>query len=109
MGRQLKFEIFRFNPAKEGDVPRMQEYTLDETPNMTLFIALNRLREEQDASLTFDFCCRAGICGACAMVINGRPNLACQTKVKDLPAHITLHPLPVYKLIGDLSDRKSVV
>lgn len=103
MGRQIKFEIFRFNPAKEGDVPRMQEYILDETPNMTLFIALNRLREEQDASLTFDFCCRAGICGACAMVINGRPNLACQTKTKDLPTNITLHPLPVYKLIGDLS------
>jgi fumarate reductase iron-sulfur subunit len=81
----------------------MQTFTLDETPNMTLFIALNRLREEQDPSLIFDFCCRAGICGACAMVINGRPGLACQTKTKDQPTNITLLPLPVYKLIGDLS------
>jgi len=81
----------------------MQTFTLEETQNMTLFIALNRLREEQDPSLIFDFCCRAGICGACAMVINGRPGLACQTKIKDQPSHITLHPLPVYKLIGDLS------
>jgi fumarate reductase iron-sulfur subunit len=81
----------------------MQTFTLDETPNMTLFIALNRLREEQDPSLVFDFCCRAGICGACAMVINGRPGLACQTKTKDQPTNITLLPLPVYKLIGDLS------
>jgi len=81
----------------------MQEYTLDETPNMTLFIALNRLREEQDPSLIFDFCCRAGICGACAMVINGRPGLACQTKTKDQPGKITLHPLPIFKLVGDLS------
>ncbi|BDQ33367.1 fumarate reductase iron-sulfur subunit [Pseudodesulfovibrio portus] len=103
MGRQLKFEIFRYNPEREGDVPHMQEFTLDETPNMTLFIALNRLREEQDPSLIFDFCCRAGICGACAMVINGRPGLACQTKTKDQPTRITLHPLPVFKLVGDLS------
>lgn len=103
MGRQIKFEIFRYNPQRKGDVPHMQEFILDETPNMTLFIALNRLREEQDPSLIFDFCCRAGICGACAMVINGRPGLACQTKAKDLPGRITLHPLPVFKLIGDLS------
>ncbi|MGE4424421.1 MAG: fumarate reductase iron-sulfur subunit [Pseudodesulfovibrio sp.] len=103
MGRQLKFEIFRYNPERKGDVPHMQEFILDETPNMTLFIALNRLREEQDPSLIFDFCCRAGICGACAMVINGRPGLACQTKTKDQPGHIILHPLPVFKLVGDLS------
>ena len=103
MGRQLQFDIFRYNPEKIGEVPRMQTYVMEETQNMTLFIALNRLREEQDPSLIFDFCCRAGICGACAMVINGRPGLACQTKTKDQPDKITLHPLPVFKLVGDLS------
>lgn len=103
MGRELQFEIFRYNPQKEGDQPRMQTFRLEETQNMTLFIALNRIREELDPSLIFDFCCRAGICGACAMVINGRPGLACQTKTKDQPNKIVLHPLPVYKLIGDLS------
>jgi fumarate reductase iron-sulfur subunit len=81
----------------------MEEFVLEETDSMTLFIALNRIREEQDPSLQFDFCCRAGICGACGMVINGRPGLACHTKTKDLPGEITLLPLPVYKLVGDLS------
>lgn len=81
----------------------MQTYFLEETDKMTLFIALNRLREEQDPSLIFDFCCRAGICGACAMVINGKPSLACQTQTKELPEKIVLHPLPIFKLIGDLS------
>ncbi len=103
MARNLQFEIFRYNPQDPGSVPHMQQYVLDETENMTLFIALNRLREEQDPSLQFDFCCRAAICGACAMVINGRPNLACKTKTKDLPVEITLLPLPVFKLVGDLS------
>ena len=103
MSRQLEFDIFRYNPQDKGSVPHMQTFVLDETENMTLFIALNRLREEQDPGLIFDFCCRAGICGACAMVVNGKPRLACQTKTVDLPEQVTLLPLPVYKLIGDLS------
>ncbi|GAB7022729.1 fumarate reductase iron-sulfur subunit [Salidesulfovibrio brasiliensis] len=103
MSRLLKFNIFRYNPQDEASVPHMDEFVLEETDAMTLFIALNRIREEQDASLQFDFCCRAGICGACGMVINGRPGLACHTKTRDLPGEITLLPLPVFKLVGDLS------
>ena len=103
MGRKLQFEIFRYNPQDPESVPQMQTFFLEETDKMTLFIALNRLREEQDPSLIFDFCCRAGICGACAMVINGKPGLACQTQTKEQPKRIVLHPLPIFKLIGDLS------
>jgi fumarate reductase iron-sulfur subunit len=103
MSRILTFNIFRYNPQDPGTPPRMDKFMLDETDRMTLFIALNRIREEQDPSLMFDFCCRAGICGACAMVINGRPGLACHTKTKDLPEAITLMPLPAFKLVGDLS------
>lgn len=103
MGRRIQFEIFRYNPHDAKSTPHMQPFFLEETPNMTLFIALNRLREEQDPSLIFDFCCRAGICGSCAMVINGRPGLACQTQIKIMPEKISLHPLPVFKMVGDLS------
>ena len=76
---------------------------MEERENLTLFIALTQIREEQDPSLQFDFCCRAGICGSCAMVINGRPGLACKTLTRELPKEIILMPLPVFKLIGDLS------
>ena len=103
MGRTLTFDIFRYNPQDPASTPTTQVFTLDETASMTLFIALNRIREEQDPSLQFDFCCRAGICGACAMVINGRPGLACHTKTKDLPDTIALRPLPFFQLVGDLS------
>lgn len=103
MGRNLKFEIFRYNPLDPHSQPHMQTFNLEEHPSMTLFIALNMIRETQDASLQFDFCCRAGICGSCGMVINGRPGLACHTQTCDLPARISLHPLPVFKLLGDLS------
>ncbi|MFV0422696.1 fumarate reductase iron-sulfur subunit [Oleidesulfovibrio sp.] len=103
MSRTLTLNIFRYNPHDPASEPHMDAFRIEETESMTLFIALNRLREEQDASLIFDFCCRAGICGACAMVINGRPGLACHTKTRDLPEEITLLPLPVFKLVGDLS------
>ena len=101
--RTLSFSIFRYNPATPEIKPRMQDFQLDETPNMTVFIALNRLREEQDPSLMFDFVCRAAICGSCAMLINGRPQLACKTLIAELPENIILMPLPVFKLVGDLS------
>lgn len=103
MGRKLTFNIFRYNPQDSDSVPHMDSFSLEETERMTLFIALTQIREEHDPSLQFDFCCRAGICGSCAVMINGRPDLACKTLTKDLPDEITLLPLPVFQLIGDLS------
>ncbi len=55
MSRALTFHIFRHTPGNPDSVPRLQDYSLEEAPGMTLFIALNRIREEQDPSLAFDF------------------------------------------------------
>ena len=101
--RQLRFEIFRYNPEDPDSKPHMQVYEIDETPYMTLFLALNQIRETLDPSLQFDFACRSAICGSCGMLVNGRPALGCRTQTADLPSEIRLHPLPVFKLIGDLS------
>lgn len=101
--RTLKISILRYNPSDPASTPHMQIFTLEEAEGMTLFIALNEIREKQDASLQFDFVCRAGICGSCAMLINGKPSLACRTLTKDLGAEFTLAPLPFFELIGDLS------
>jgi fumarate reductase iron-sulfur subunit len=101
--RALRISVLRYNPQEEGSLPRMQAYELEEADGMTLFIALNEIRERQDPSLQFDFVCRAGICGSCAMVIDGRPGLACRTLTRNLGAEITLAPLPVFELIADLS------
>ncbi len=101
--RVLTFNIFRHNPSDPMSTPHIQTYQLEEADTMTLFIALNEIRENQDPSLQFDFVCRAGICGSCAMLINGKPNLACRTLTKDLPEVINLAPLPGFELIGDLS------
>jgi len=101
--RQLKISVLRFNPQESGSVPRMQTYEIEEAEGMTLFIALNEIREKQEPSLQFDFVCRAGICGSCGMIINGRPALACRTLTKNLEPEISLAPLPGFELIADLS------
>jgi fumarate reductase iron-sulfur subunit len=101
--RQLKLSVLRYDPQLPGSVPRMQTYEISDAPGMTLFIALNEIRDTQDPSLQFDFVCRAGICGSCGMLINGRPGLACRTLTGKLGSEITLAPLPVFELIGDLS------
>ena len=101
--RNVTFSIFRHNPYDPASEMRMQDFVLDETPRMTLFTALNRIREEQDPSLQFDFVCRAGVCGTCGILVNGKPGLACHTMTQSLPAKITLMPLPFFKLVGDLS------
>jgi succinate dehydrogenase iron-sulfur subunit len=101
--RRLRIRILRYNPAEPATPARFQRYELDEVDGMTLYIVLMELRERQDPSLQFDFVCRAGVCGSCGMLINGRPGLACRTLTAALPADITLAPLPIFELIGDLS------
>jgi fumarate reductase iron-sulfur subunit len=93
----------RYNPADPRSVPHQQTFELEQSEGMTLFVALNEIREKLDPSLQFDFVCRAGICGSCGMVINGKPGLACRTLTKNVGPDITLAPLPFFQMIGDLS------
>ena len=103
MSRQLTFEVFRYNPEDPGSEPHLDTFRLEEKPFMSLYLALNEIRETQDPSLQFDFACRSAVCGSCGMLVNGRPTLGCKTLTSDLALPIRLHPLPAFKLIGDLS------
>ena len=100
--RSLTLRILRSSPG-EGIAPHWQDFLVEEAEGMTLFLALGEIRERLDPSLQFDFVCRAGICGSCAMLVNGKPTLACRCLTRDLDPLVTLAPLPVFELIGDLS------
>lgn len=102
-GRRLRLHVFRHDPSDPESKPHLQSYELQEAAGMTLFLALTEIRERLDPTLCFDFVCRAGICGSCGMIVNGRPRLACRTLTKDLPQEITLMPMPAFALIADLS------
>lgn len=72
------FQVYRWNPDTPAEKPRMQSYTIDlnKTGPMVLD-ALVRIKNELDPTLTFRRSCREGICGSCAMNINGQNTLAC--------------------------------
>ena len=102
--RTIEITVFRHNPNVKDSKPYYDTYKLEETPGMTLYIALSKIWSTQDHHLSFDFVCRAGICGSCSMVVNGKPRLACKTRTNEFEdGKITLHPLPTFKHIKDLS------
>lgn len=103
--KTVKYEInvFRYDPNCPDVEPRMQNYSFEAAHGDTVFTALTYLRNYEDPSMKFDFVCRASVCGSCAMLINGKPSLACKTLLRDLPKSINLQPLPFFKMIGDLS------
>lgn len=78
----LTFRVHRYDPEKEGR-PRMQEYNLDlSTCGPMVLDALIAIKDKQDPTLTFRRSCREGICGSCAMNIDGLNCLACLTPIQ---------------------------
>ena len=76
--KSKKFAVYRWNPDKPGDKPKMQEYDVDlNTCGPMVLDALIKIKNEMDPTLTFRRSCREGICGSCAMNIGGVNTLAC--------------------------------
>ncbi|KAI9506809.1 succinate dehydrogenase complex, subunit B [Coemansia spiralis] len=99
------FKIYRWNPDSPTEEPRMQEYKLDlsQTGPMVLD-ALIKIKNEVDPTLTFRRSCREGICGSCAMNIDGKNTLACITHIpKEEPSKdMLIYPLPHMYVVKDL-------
>ncbi len=96
------FRIYRFDPDS-GENPRVDTFELDalECGQMVLD-ALLRIKSAVDASLTFRRSCREGICGSCAMNIDGLNRLACITALHDLGREVRIYPLPHLPVVKDL-------
>ncbi len=90
----VTLRIKRYNPEAGDDKGHFEEYALtDVLPTDRVLDLLNRVKWEQDGSLTYRRSCAHGICGSDAMVINGKNRLACKILAKDLPSTITVEPL----------------
>lgn len=84
--RTKTFHIYRWSPDTPTEKPRMQSYTLDLNKTGPMMLdALIRIKNEVDPTLTFRRSCREGICGSCAMNIDGVNTLACLCT--SLPEH----------------------
>ncbi|MBW2148780.1 MAG: succinate dehydrogenase iron-sulfur subunit [Deltaproteobacteria bacterium] len=96
------FRIFRHNPG-EDDSPRYDEFTIPVEPMWTVLDALNYIKWYKDGSLAFRRSCRHGICGSCAMTIQGHNSLACEAQLATLKKDpIEVEPLRSFPVIKDL-------
>lgn len=100
--KNFTFRIRRFDPERDKE-PHFEGYSLDVSEDMTVLESLLRIQTEQDGTLSFRYACRGAVCGSCAMVINGRIDLACRSQVQVLNQEtITIEPLPHLSVIKDL-------
>ena len=96
------FHIYRFDPDS-GQNPRIDTFVLDaKSMGPMVLDALIQIKSVLDSSLTFRRSCREGICGSCAMNINGINRLACTTSMQDLSGEVRIYPLPHLSVVKDL-------
>ena len=96
------FQIYRWNPD-EGGNPSLDTYevNMDECGPMVLD-ALIKIKDEMDPTVTFRRSCREGICGSCAMNIDGTNTLACTKSIGEIRGKAKVYPLPHMPVIKDL-------
>lgn len=101
--RKVTFRIERFDPDRAQRNRFTQEYKLEVQKGQSVLDCLNEIRWKQDGTLAFRRSCKSGICGSCAMTINGVARLACETQVMTLgTSTIAVAPLRGFKVIKDL-------
>jgi succinate dehydrogenase / fumarate reductase iron-sulfur subunit len=96
------FEIYRYNPETEGN-PRIDTYNVDTGKCGPMVLdALIKIKDEIDSTLTFRRSCREGICGSCAMNIDGTNTLACLKPIDEVKGTVKIYPLPHMPVVKDL-------
>src|ERR1039457_6049701 len=96
------FKIYRFDPDSTEN-PRLDTYELDlDACGPMVLDALIKIKNEVDATLTFRRSCREGICGSCAMNIDGTNTLACLKPIDEVKGEVRIYPLPHMPVVKDL-------
>lgn len=97
-----QFEVYRWDP-ESGENPRIDTFEIDMDHCGTMVLdAILKIKNEIDTSLTFRRSCREGVCGSCAMNINGKNTLACTKAIADYQGTIKIFPLPHLSVVKDL-------
>lgn len=100
--RARTFRIYRYDPDN-GANPREDTYNIDlDDCGPMVLDALIHIKNNVDATLTFRRSCREGICGSCAMNIDGRNTLACLKAINDVKGDVKIYPLPHMPVVKDL-------
>jgi succinate dehydrogenase / fumarate reductase iron-sulfur subunit len=101
--RAKQFKIYRYDPDDSAN-PRLDTYELDlDDCGPMVLDALIKIKNEVDSTLTFRRSCREGICGSCAMNIDGRNTLACTKSIDEVcGSDVNIYPLPHTDVVKDL-------
>ncbi len=101
----VTFDVFRFN-SETDYLPYYKKYTLEVTSEEVVLDILNRIKWEHDGSFSYRRSCRHGICGACAIKVNGKGVLACKERMSDLielfGTSMSIEPLSEKRAIKDM-------
>ncbi|NQY82813.1 MAG: succinate dehydrogenase iron-sulfur subunit [Alphaproteobacteria bacterium] len=101
-GKTRTFKIYRYNPD-DGSKPKLDSYEIDMSECGPMVLdALIKIKNEIDPTLTFRRSCREGICGSCAMNIDGTNTLACTKFLSEVQGDVKIYPLPHMRVIKDL-------
>jgi succinate dehydrogenase / fumarate reductase, iron-sulfur subunit len=97
-----EFKIYRWNPDDDAN-PHVDTYFVDQKSCGPMILdALIKIKGEVDSTLTFRRSCREGICGSCAMNIDGTNGLACLRAMDEVSGPVKIYPLPHMTVIKDL-------
>jgi len=97
-----RFEVYRWNPDS-GENPRIDIFHIDlDNCGPMVLDAVLKIKNEIDSTLTFRRSCREGVCGSCAMNVNGKNTLVCTKAIEDYNGTIKIFPLPHMDVIKDL-------
>jgi succinate dehydrogenase / fumarate reductase iron-sulfur subunit len=100
--RTRNFKVYRWNPD-DGKNPSTDTYEIDlDACGPMVLDALIKIKNEVDPSLTFRRSCREGICGSCAMNIDGTNTLACLKPIDEVKGDVRINPLPHMAVVKDL-------
>ena len=100
--KTITFKIKRFNPVVD-DEPYWDEFTLECDEGTTVLLGIQEIIAKQDGSVAMRYNCRSGECGSCAVLVNNKYMLACETLVLKLKKKkIKIEPLPFFPVIKDL-------
>src|SRR5712671_2428708 len=100
--RVRDFKVYRWNPD-DGKNPVIDTFEIDLNDCGPMVLdALNKIKNEVDTTLTFRRSCREGICGSCAMNIDGTNTLACLKFISDVKGDVRIYPLPHMAVVKDL-------
>ena len=101
---QVTLNVYRKDPAANGEKPTFQAYQLEIEDDATVLEALQRVHDEQDPTLAFRGACQRGYCGECAMRINGKGRLACLQSVQGIMKNqeVKVEPIRNIPVLKDL-------